>query len=206
MKWGSMSFKETKTFVQAALRNPKQVSTIFKSSKHLAQALVNAANIEENTQILEIGCGTGAITKVIQQNMIDLKANDKNINFNYLGVEIDKSFIDFLNKNFPDLKFYKGSAAELKSAVADNSIDCVISSLPWTMFSKELREAILNEVLRVLKPEGVFTTFICTNTFLTPSPYILKKFFSNKLTHFQKMELVFQNIPPAIVYRGEKPS
>lgn len=198
-----MSLKETKAFVQAALKNPRQVSTVFKSSKHLAQALVNAADFSKNKKILEIGCGTGAITKVILKNMQEAETS---ADFDYLGVEINQSLVQFLKETYPTLNFHCGSAGDLKDIVADQSIDCVISSLPWTMFPKNIKEEILDEVLRVLKPSGVFTTFICTNTFLTPSPYILKKFFNNKLEHFQKVDLVFQNIPPAVVYKGQKPS
>lgn len=201
-----MSIKETKAFIQAALKNPRQVSTVFKSSKYLAQALVDAVDLKEQSRILEIGCGTGAITKVIEQNVQEIKKQHPEKEYDYLGVEISQSLVVFLKEAFPNLNFYCGSAGELKSQLADNSIDCVISSLPWTMFSKEERAKILNEVLRVLKPGGVFTTFICTNTFLTPNPYVLKKFFNNKLEHFQKTEMVFQNIPPSVVYRGYKPN
>lgn len=200
-----MSFKETRAFVQAALKNPRQVSTVFKSSKYLAQALVDAVDFENCHSVLEIGCGTGAITKVIQKNIEDVQNKKPEHSYDYLGVEISQSLVVFLKEAFPSLNFHCGSAGELKSVLSDNSVDCVISSLPWTMFSKTEREKILNEVLRVLKPGGVFTTFICTNTFLTPSPYVLKKFFNNKLVNFQKTEMVFQNIPPSVVYKGTKP-
>ncbi|MCO5113770.1 MAG: methyltransferase domain-containing protein [Bdellovibrionaceae bacterium] len=201
-----MSFKETKAFVRAALKNPRQVSTVFKSSKYLAQALVNAVDLENSQRILEIGCGTGAITKVIQKNIVAIQKQNPQKSYDYLGVEISQSLVMFLKETFPDLSFHCGSAGELQSILEDNSVDSVISSLPWTLFSRDIREQILNEVLRVLKPGGTFTTFICTNTFLTPNPYVLKKFFHNKLVNFQKTEMVFQNIPPSIVYKGNKPS
>ena len=38
-------------------------------------------------------------------------------------------------------------------------VDCVLSGLPWAIFSKDLQRRILEQVASVLKPGGKFATF-----------------------------------------------
>ena len=52
--------------------------------------------------IFELGVGTGAITKFVQ----DIVLNEES----YLGIEIDKSLVKSLKMKYPHLKIIRGNA------------------------------------------------------------------------------------------------
>ncbi len=185
-----------KEFVKAAFRDPKNVSTIFPSLKYLAQALIRHAEVGAGDHVLELGCGSGAITRQILKQRSQLGS--------YLGVEIDTDLVDFLKHSYPDETFLAISADHLGEHIKDESIDAVICSLPWTMFAGDLQESITQEILRILKPGGKFTTFLCIHALSYPGAPRAKKVFQDAFSQFEKCESIARNIPPANVYRGIK--
>ncbi|MEM7647071.1 MAG: methyltransferase domain-containing protein [Pseudomonadota bacterium] len=193
MKKNSSGFKE---FVIAGLRDPKKVSTIFPSMSALAQALIRHSGMKEGHNVLELGCGSGAITRHILDGSIPLNS--------YTGVEIDGDLISFLNSHYPGQRFLKTSADDLKDHIEDESIDAVISTLPWTLFPRELQISTIEEIIRVLKPGGKFTTFLCLHALAYPGAPRAKKIFKEYFTGFEKRVTVAANIPPANVYLGQK--
>ena len=186
-----------KEFLKAALRDPRNVSTIFPSLKFLGQAMRRQADIESNHSVLELGCGSGALTKYI------LSVPDRPAQ--YLGVELDENLVAFLQKAFPDDQFICASADSLKAYVPDSSVDRVVCSLPWTLFPEDLQEAVVKEIVRVLKPGGKFTTFLCIHALSYPGAPRIKNLFTSHFSGFQKAETVAVNLPPANVYVGTKP-
>ncbi|MED0668798.1 hypothetical protein P4S95_00990 [Aneurinibacillus aneurinilyticus] len=73
----------------------------------------------------------------------------------------------------------------------EKSADVIISGLPFTVFPKELTTQIMNEVIKSLKPGGLFITF-------QYSLHMKKRLQAD----FSTIELRFVpfNIPPAFVY------
>lgn len=157
--------------------------------------MITHSGMAPGHKVLELGCGTGAIT----QHILEQKGFQS-----YLGVEIDENLVKFLKEKFPDQNFLCASADDLKDHVPDESIDTVICSLPWTLFNKDLQEGIVQEIVRVLKPGGRFTTFLCVHALTYPGAPRAKKFFHEYFTGFQKRETIARNLPPANVYTGTK--
>lgn len=193
MENNANGFKE---FVKAAFRDPKNVSTIFPSLKFLAQSLIKHSDMAEGHHVLELGCGSGAITRHIMTDRASLAS--------YTGVEIDADLVDYLKKTFPKEKFIATSADDLAAHIPDGSIDTVICSLPWTLFAGDLQETITREIIRVLKPGGKFTTFLCLHSLTYPGAPRAKKIFNQYFAGFEKRETIARNIPPANVYMGLK--
>lgn len=191
MQQNASGFKE---FVKAALKDPINVSTIFPTMKFLGRAMITHSGMKPNHKVLELGCGTGAIT----QHILNEKYNS------YVGVEIDENLVSYLKKKFPGVDFLCASADDLKAQIPDESIDTVICSLPWTLFNKELQESIVQEIVRVLKPGGQFTTFLCVHALTYPGAPRAKKFFREYFTGFEKKQTITRNLPPANVYTGAK--
>lgn len=185
-----------KEFVRAALKDPKNVSTIFPTMKYLARSLIAHSGMAPGHRVLELGCGSGAITRFILERSHEIES--------YVGVERDKNLVDFLKKEYPGQTFLNVSADKLKGHIEDESIDVVISSLPWTMFAKELQESIVQEIIRVLKPGGQFSTYICLHSLPYPGAPRAKKFFNDYFTGFEKKQTVARNLPPANIYLAIK--
>ena len=182
-------------FIKAAVKDPKSVSTVFPTMRFLAQALVDNSELNSKQSVVELGCGTGAITKYIL-NVAHPQS--------YLGVELSTDLVSFLNETYPQSKFIAQSAHDLSGHVADASVDVVIASLPWTMLPRDLQEAIAREILRILKPGGKFTTFICVHALAYPGASRVQKLFRNHFSEFEYCETISRNIPPANVYLGIK--
>jgi phospholipid N-methyltransferase len=186
------SSKGITEFMKAALRDPRQVSTIFPSLRFLAQALIHHSQMGPGDSVLELGCGSGAITRHILDHR-DQWAS-------YQGVEIDSQLVEYLRQSFPGESFLQASADQLAPSIPDRSVDVVISSLPWTMFPEELQKGIIEEIVRVLKPEGRLSTFLCLHALTYPGANRVKKLFQESFSHVEKREFIARNIPPAVVY------
>ncbi len=184
-----------KVFVKAALKDPMNVSTIFPSMKALGRSLIKNSGMEAGHRVLELGCGSGAVTHYIMEHRKNLHS--------YVGVEIDRNLVAFLRSKYPKEIFLNTSAKDLRD-IGSESIDSVICTLPWTLFPLNLQEKILREILRVLKPDMKFSTFLCLHALAYPGAPRAKRLFQKHCSEFKKVETITINIPPANVYMGVK--
>jgi len=92
---------------------------------------------KKTKKILDQGCGTGEYSLIFGER--------------YTGVDINPSYIDHANKNYPG-KFYVGSATSMP--FKDGSFDiCFAVGLHHHLNEKEAKKAIL-ESLRVINKKG----------------------------------------------------
>ncbi len=178
------------------MKDPMNVSTIFPSLKPLGQSLIKYSGMKPGHRVLELGCGSGAVTHCIMEHRKKLKS--------YTGVEIDKNLVNFLKSRYPKETFLNTSAQNLREHIESESIDSVICTLPWTLFPKDMQENILREVLWILKPNSRFCTFLCIHALAYPGAPRVKKLFKKYFSEFKKVETITLNIPPANVYMGVK--
>jgi trans-aconitate 2-methyltransferase len=111
-------------------------SFVWKYGQELIELLAPVSG----ERILDLGCGTGHLTKRIA----DTGAN-------VIGLDISESMIDEARRNYPELEFVKGDAADFAFA---EPFDAVFSNaaLHWV---KRAEEAVAC-VARALKPGGRF--------------------------------------------------
>ena len=69
-------------FLRAFLKNPAKVGAIAPSSPELAQTMISGLKPDKDNIILELGVGTGAITKYVAPILPDSDS--------YLGLELDE--------------------------------------------------------------------------------------------------------------------
>jgi len=81
------------------------------------------------------------------------------------------------------------------------SVDCIISGLPWSTFSEPLQVELLDEMMRVLRPGGCFVTFAYIHGLTLPPAkrfaHLLQRYFGS----VSKSQVIWRNVPPALVYR-----
>ncbi len=185
-------------FLKAAIRNPLEVSTVFPTSKSLAETLLAHADLSRSKSVVELGAGTGAITKYLSPRLVYRDA--------YLGIELDPKMVDFLRaqKAYSGLRFETGLAENVLNWVQPSSVDVVVSSLPWTIFSTEMQASTIEAILQALKPGGVFVTYVCINATLYPNA----RGFINKLKSgfddVYRSPVEWRNIPPAFIFKSSK--
>jgi phospholipid N-methyltransferase len=68
-------------FLQAFLKNPTKVGSITPSSPELALKMIEGIEPSPENIVIELGVGTGAITKFVQ----DIVPDDRS----YIGIELD---------------------------------------------------------------------------------------------------------------------
>ena len=180
-------------FFKAALKNPLQISTIFQTSPWLSDKMLSYVPFSEATHIIELGAGAGAITERVAKRLQP--------NCQFTAFELSYTLVEFLKNSYPPpMEFVVGSAELSRDYARKKGLaDAVISSLPWTVFSEDLQEKILDSVVDSLKPNGLFLTYTCVNATIYPAAKTLEKLLSQKFSTFEKSEIVWKNIPPAYV-------
>ena len=152
---------ETLRFFRSYLRDPSVVGAVAPSSRSLATALIRPfANRTRGSRVLEVGAGTGRITRRIAHL---LNPND------HLDIcEIKDNFADTIESRLlskPPLQqaHREGRIRLLRCPAQDirdtQDYDFIISGLPFTAFEPTLVEAILDSIRRNLKPGGIFSYF-----------------------------------------------
>ncbi len=179
-------------FLQAFLKNPAKVGAITPSSPELAQKMVKGIEPDAGNIILELGVGTGAITKYLQ----DILPNEKS----YLGIELDRSLVKSLRKNYPELKIVCGNATETFSIHQKSGlgkVGFVICCLPFVSLPNEVGETILLEIDKFMQQGCTFCTFQYAHGYYFPSAIKLREFMRNRYGKAQRSRLVVKNFPPA---------
>jgi phospholipid N-methyltransferase len=183
--------QEKYLFFKKFLHSPGQIGSVTPSSKFLAQKMMDSVAWDNMRNIAELGSGTGAITKFIQEA--------KNEDTQVLLFEKDPHLRRELANQYPKFCVYS-DASQLFTSMSQKGIDhldCVVSGLPFFNFPQAIRNQLLEQIMLSLKPNGCFIAF----------QYSLQmnKQFSQ---HFvvDKIKFVPLNFPPAFVYVCRKRS
>jgi len=148
-------------FLKGYLSNPHRVGAFAPSSQALAAALCEPyRRCRQPAKVLEVGAGTGAITRHLGALLGD---HDE------LHVcEIESQFADILERKVLTgndfapavdagrVKLFRSAVQDLP---ADSSYDFIISGLPLSAFELQDVRDIFAVIRRSLKPSGVFSYF-----------------------------------------------
>ena len=170
--------------------------SVTPSSRHLARTIVEGLDLRNADAVLEYGPGTGIFTEFVLR---ELKPGAK-----FAAIELNGHFAETFKQRYPNVLLFQDSVTnveELCSRAGVQSVDCVVSGLPWATFSESLQVECLDAMMRVLKPGGRFVTFSYVHSqALTGS----RRFAARLPDYFKtvsKSSVVWLNFPPAFVYR-----
>ncbi len=184
---------ESIQFLQAFLKNPTKVGAIAPSSPELARKMIEGIKPSADNIVLELGVGTGAITKFLQDVVPDERS--------YLGIEVDRTMVRSLKKKFSDLKIVCGSAVEANAIHARSGlgkVSHIICCLPFVSLPNEIGEKIVNEVDSFMQQGGcTFRTFQYAHGYYLPSAIRLRAFMRDRFGRSKRSSLVVKNMPPA---------
>ncbi len=190
------SLRESGAFFREVLHHPRAIGAIAQTSQALARAMVQMADVSTASNIIELGSGTGAITK----HIFAFKPSQARV----LGIEKNSEYASLLQTRFPGLQVVNGCVSELceHAAVHDfSAVDAVISTLPWTNFPESLQRSILSSAASLMRPRGVFLTVACVGLHLTPRGRRFRRLLEETFAQVQTSPIVWRNLPPAFLYR-----
>ncbi len=171
-------------FYMECLKNPKTVGAIAPTSAWMARKLASVIRPENGLPVLELGPGTGVITKAI----LDRGVAPENL----VSVEYSKTFLPTLQKRYPGVNFIYGDAFHISRIARDAGIDrfdTVVSALPLLNFPAVDRTILINRILDLLGPGRPMVQF--SYGLSPPVPALAGRFSVRYLT------TVMRNLPPA---------
>lgn len=183
---------EKKSFIRQFWKEKKMIGAMAPSSRFLAAKMVKVIDFKSANVIIELGPGTGVFTKELLKNM--------HPEAKLFAFELNDTFFEILKKDLSDdrLILIHDSAEKMQDYLNDHGIDkadVVISALPLSVFSDNLRDAVLDASNNCLKENGQYVQFQYS---LYSKKHIKKR--------FRKMSIDFTalNLPPAFIYSCKK--
>ena len=177
-------FDEEIRFFKGMMQGPKTVGAIVPTSSVTAKRMASVIDVKLGLPVLELGPGTGVITKQILARGVPAAK--------IVSVEYSEDFYRRLVEDYAGVNFIHGDAFDLKNILggfADQTFDCVISAVPMLSFPMEARIQLLEDLLSRI-PQGRPVVQI---TYGPVSPIIAKP----DRYHIQHFDFVVRNIPPA---------
>ncbi len=184
-EYSSQSLKGAFLFVKQCLLSPRKTGSIYPSSPALGRAMVSFLENKQQSTIIELGPGTGSITKTLIKS---------GINFDdFYACEISSDFVEHLQKRFPEIHVREGNALKLTHVFEEliGKVDCIFSGLPLKSLPSKIVEEIIDQEYEILKPKGTVIQFTYD---LRPKKSALKKRFRHVGS-----KIVLANFPPARV-------
>lgn len=182
-------------FLAKFLRHGTAIASLAPSSRWLARATVREIDFGRARVLVELGAGTGPITRVLAE-----RAHPE---CRVVVLERDPHFADLLRERFGGLANFsvlRADCRDLVTILADlglDRVDHIVSGLPVPSFSEAPRRDLFRAVGRVLAPEGTYRQ-------ITELPWVYWRFYRR---YFRDVRFRFEprNLPPAGAYSCRGP-
>ena len=180
-------FDDEFRFFRGWMAHPRTTGSIIPTSAITARRMASNIDLGSGLPVLEIGPGTGVITRAILTRGVKPE--------NLYAVEYAPAFVRHLRQNFPGIKVVEGDAFDLDKTLGPEAppfFDCVISGLPLLNFPVSARVGYLNGLLARL-PEG---RPVVQFSYGPKSP--IPPGFGNYTV--KRFDFILRNIPPAQIW------
>jgi len=176
------------------VRSPRTVGAVSPSSRALAAELVRDLDCEEPTTVVELGPGTGVVTRAIAEKLGPQSRA--------LAIDVEPAFVADVSRKFPHIEAVCASAADLIALLQERDMfpaDHIVSGLPFASLPGNVTAGILDAVAGSLRPGGTFTTFQYVSGYPTPLAVSFRQSLSERMGSTPHRRVVWRNIPPAFV-------
>ena len=184
----SLRFLDEVAFIRHWIDKPLSMGAVTPSGKMLARAMARCVDPDSTGPVIELGSGTGAVTKALVERGIDPAR--------LVLVEFNPSFCRLLRTRYPDATVIQGDAYRIQhllGGLLKEPAAAVVSGLPLQTKPFKQRTQLIDEAFELMAPGAPFVQF--TYAMVTPIPKRAK----HKI-HAHASELIWQNLPPARVW------
>jgi phosphatidylethanolamine/phosphatidyl-N-methylethanolamine N-methyltransferase len=150
-------------FFRSLVTAPRLTGAVAPSGRPLARAMAQAVDGLSHGLIVELGPGTGPVTRALLERGLDPRR--------LVLVEYDPGFCRMLAGRFQPATVVQGDAFDLRRTLArfaDKRVAAVVSSLPLLNQAPHRREKLIADAFDLMGPEGVFVQF--TYGLVSPIP------------------------------------
>ncbi len=141
-------------FLKALIVEPRLTGAVAPSGRALARAMAAAAGPPPHGLIVELGPGTGPVTRSLIETGV---ARER-----LALVEYDPGFCRLLRERFAPAMIIQGDAYDLPRTLAElagQPIGAVVSSLPLLNQPPERRATLIGDAFALMGPSGLFVQF-----------------------------------------------
>ncbi|RLQ86863.1 phospholipid N-methyltransferase PmtA [Notoacmeibacter ruber] len=186
-------FNEEIRFFKGWLADVKAVGAILPTSSITARVMASVIDTSSGLPVLELGPGTGVITKAIL---------DRGVPADQLySIEYSKDFADHLKIEFPDVNIIHGDAFNLDKTLGDKKdmlFDSVICAVPLIYIPVAQRASLVENLLDRVKPGRP----VIQITYAPKSP-VPQGSGNFEVVHY---DYVLRNVPPANLFVYRRPA
>lgn len=169
----------------SGVRAKKHLGQHFLTDNSIAEKIAEVLNLDHTSTVLEVGPGTGVLTRYLQRrNISDLSV-----------IEIDTESIEYLNKTFPDLRIIEGDFLKYDLEAHSDKPFAVIGNFPYNISSQIFFKALDNKN-KIVELAGMIQKEVAERICADPGSktygilsVLLRKYYS--------LEYLF-NVPPTV--------
>ncbi|PDT41798.1 MULTISPECIES: phospholipid N-methyltransferase PmtA [Sinorhizobium] len=177
-------FDEEIRFFKGWMSNTRAVGAILPTSAVTARRMASVVNPRSGLPVLELGPGTGVITKAILERGISPEK--------LVSIEYSTEFFNQLKQDFAGVNFINGDAFDLSStlgALNCQQFDSVVSAVPLLNFPMHRRVELIDDLLSRIP----FGRPVVQISYGPMSPVVAMP----DRYRIQHYDFVVRNIPPA---------
>jgi phosphatidylethanolamine/phosphatidyl-N-methylethanolamine N-methyltransferase len=174
-------------FLRSWIEKPLHMGAVMPSGKLLARTMAQFVDVDSSGPVVELGPGTGAITKALIDRGIDQKR--------LVLVEYNPGFCALLRDRYPQAKVVQGDAYTLRDSLWDvlsSPASAIVSGLPLVTKPMLTRLKLIRDAFLALAPGAPFVQF--TYSVAPPIPKSLPG------VSTEASERIWMNLPPARVW------
>jgi phosphatidylethanolamine/phosphatidyl-N-methylethanolamine N-methyltransferase len=174
-------------FLRSWIEKPISMGAVTPSGQALARAMARYVDPDATGPVVELGVGTGAVTKALVARGVDAAR--------LILVEFDPNFCRLLRRRYPAATVIQGDAYRihhLLDGLLDEPASAVVSGLPLQTKPFKRRLRLMDEAFGLMAPGAPFVQF----TYAMVSPIPMRP----ADVSAAPSELIWQNLPPARVW------
>lgn len=187
-------------FLKEFIRAPKLVGTAFASSPKVSKALVEHLDWPRAKVVIELGAGTGAVTREILSRLAP--------GATFIAVEYSPLLAADFRRRFPGVTLFEADAAELpnickKAGIEPGQVDAIVSGLPWMLFPEVQRAQMMRTIASMLRPSGVLS-LLSQRAAGLPGVAGFRALMRSVFASAEVYKSVWGALPPSFIYRCVK--
>jgi phosphatidylethanolamine/phosphatidyl-N-methylethanolamine N-methyltransferase len=186
-------FDDELKFFKGWIDRPKAVGSITPTSSIAARRMASVVNPDSGLPVLELGPGTGVITRAILERGVKPE--------NLYSVEYSPEFVRHLRAQFPGVNVIEGDAFDLDKTLGDKRglrFDSIVSGVPLLNFPTAQRIRYVEDLLTRI-PSGRPIVQLTYGPFSPVPP-------GRGNYQVEHLDFVLRNIPPTQLWVYRRPA